>query len=119
MIIGTGLDIVEISRIKALYSRKPAFAKRILTEEEFRIFDSLPEKRKLEYLAGRFSGKEAYAKATGTGIGRELSFQDIRILNDKNGKPVIHTKSAGSEKAHISITHTATFAAAQVIIETL
>ncbi|MBU9710428.1 holo-ACP synthase [Evansella tamaricis] len=117
MIVGIGLDLVELERIRSLYDRKPSFAKRVLTEREYDYFLTLKDQRKIEYLAGRFSAKEAYSKALGYGIGKEISFQDIEIINDLKGKPEIHTKNTSGGKAHLSITHTATYAAAQVVIE--
>ncbi|MGG4167798.1 holo-ACP synthase [Rossellomorea vietnamensis] len=115
MIKGIGLDIVEIGRIRELLERQPKFVKRILTEREEDTFFSLSEGRRIEYVAGRFAAKEAYAKANGTGIGKVLSFQDIEISKDGNGKPYF-SKPEGTQ-AHLSITHSREFAAAQVIIE--
>lgn len=115
MIIGIGLDLVETNRIERIKERQSRFPERILTEAEQHTYRSLSEKRKTEFLAGRFAAKEAYAKALGTGIGKELSFQDIEISSDEKGKPFI-VKPA-SDRIHLSITHTKQYAAAQVIIE--
>lgn len=115
MIIGIGLDLVEMERIDKLRRRQERFSKRILTKVEWKLYHSLSEKRKTEFLAGRFAAKEAYSKAIGTGIGKELSFQDIEIIPDEKGKPRI-VKPIGNQ-IHVSITHTKTHAAAQVIIE--
>lgn len=115
MIAGIGLDLVETARIEKLRTRQERFAARILTENELRHFDALPEKRKTEFLAGRFSAKEAFAKAIGTGIGKELSFLDIEIETDAKGKPFICRPA--DLRCHLSITHTKEYAAAQVIVE--
>lgn len=115
MIIGIGLDLVETHRIEKLRKRQERFPKRILTETEWQLYDTLSEKRKTEFLAGRFAAKEAYSKAIGTGIGKELSFQDIEITSDEKGKPWIVKPT--ENQIHVSITHTKTHAAAQVIIE--
>ncbi|PLT27961.1 holo-ACP synthase [Peribacillus deserti] len=115
MIKGIGLDLIELKRIKSLADRQPKFADRILTRSEKEIYDSLGEKRKMEFLAGRFSAKEAFAKACGTGIGSQLSFLDIEILKTEQGKPFIAKPIGGN--VHLSITHTSEYAAAQVIIE--
>ncbi|WP_455660796.1 holo-ACP synthase [Pradoshia sp.] len=115
MIKGIGLDIVELDRVRDLLARKPKFASRILTPAEMEIFASLGERRRVEWFAGRFSAKEAFSKAVGTGIGKGLSFQDISIIQEKSGKPIIlHPFSC---EAHLSITHTNQYAAAQVILE--
>ncbi|WP_026692978.1 holo-ACP synthase [Peribacillus kribbensis] len=115
MIKGIGIDLVEISRIRELAGRQPKFAGRILTPYEMEHYQSLPEKRKTEYLAGRFAAKEAYAKAAGTGLGGELSFLDIEIRKDSKGKPYIEKPSKYG--VHLSITHSREYAAAQVVIE--
>ncbi|MFC5588080.1 holo-ACP synthase [Sporosarcina soli] len=115
MIAGIGLDIVELNRIAQLDSRSPKFRFRILTEQELEIYEVLSSQRRIEFLAGRFAGKEAFSKAKGTGIGAECNFTDISILPAESGKPLIYFK--GEEVAgHISITHTKTVAAAQVIL---
>ena len=115
MIIGIGIDIVELERVEAILERQPKFVDRILTEKEKEYFLSLGDSRKIEWFAGRFSAKEAFSKAYGTGIGGKLSFQDISILPESNGKPII--QHSLEIKAHLSITHTKQYAAAQVILE--
>ncbi|MGD6850208.1 holo-ACP synthase [Rossellomorea aquimaris] len=115
MIKGIGLDIVETGRIQRMIERQPKFVKRILTAKEEDAFCTLNEQRKVEFAAGRFAAKEAFAKANGTGIGTALSFQDIEISKDPNGKPYF-SKPEGAN-THLSITHSREFAAAQVIIE--
>lgn len=115
MIIGIGIDIVEIQRIKNLVERNERFVERILTLKEREKYDSLKMNRKIEFLSGRFAAKEAYSKAFGTGIGKELSFQDIEIETEPTGKPFIAKPL--SKGAHLSITHSKEYAFAQVIIE--
>ena len=115
MILGIGLDIVEIERIGKLRYRQSRFPERVLTRAERQTYEALPERRKTEFLAGRFAAKEAFAKAWGTGIGKELSFQDVEIAADQRGKPHIIRPEKG--RVHLSITHTNAYAAAQVIIE--
>lgn len=119
MITGIGLDIIELDRIRRIVDRQPAFIKRILTINEIEKFASLSKERKVEFLAGRFAVKEAYSKALGTGIGEEIGFQDIEVLNDDRGKPFIEILKDTSSKDRIlvTITHTRQYAAAQVILE--
>ncbi len=113
MIIGIGIDLVEIERIKK--SSIENLTKRILTENEMSIYQSFQNnERKFQFLAGRFSAKEAYSKALGTGIGK-IGFKDIEVLNDKLGKPYINLNS--QYKIHLSITHTTNYASSFVIIE--
>ncbi|KAB7704803.1 holo-ACP synthase [Bacillus aerolatus] len=115
MIQGIGMDIVEIDRIQKLVERQPKFIQRILTEKEQLVFISRSGRRQIEYAAGRFAAKEAFAKALGSGIGEKVSFQDIETAADENGKPYI--QAPFSLGVHLSITHSKDYAAAQVIIE--
>lgn len=115
MIIGLGVDIVEIERVRVAYEKQSRFPERILTEREYLIFLELKGRRQIEFLAGRFAAKEAYSKACGTGIGKNLSWHDIEILKDKNGKPIIRSKTENT--ALLSISHSKNYAVANVIIQ--
>ncbi|WP_409303955.1 holo-ACP synthase [Peribacillus sp. SCS-155] len=115
MIKGIGMDIIEIDRVAQIINRKPKFVVRILTGHEKEKWDRLEGSRRNEFLAGRFAAKEAFSKALGTGIGKHISFLDIEIRNDENGKPYINKPF--SRGVHLSITHSREYAAAQVIIE--
>ncbi|USY55344.1 holo-ACP synthase [Bacillus sp. 1780r2a1] len=118
MIKGIGLDITELDRIEKLVKRQPSFVTRILTKNEKVSYDKLQGKRQIEFLAGRFSAKEAYSKALGTGIGKELSFQDIEVLNEHSGKPVLYVLNRNDNKdIHVSISHSQHYVVTQVIIE--
>ncbi|WP_042454572.1 holo-ACP synthase [Neobacillus dielmonensis] len=114
MIKGIGTDIIEISRIKILLQKQPKFADRVLTPHEKQKYEGLSLNRQAEFLAGRFAAKEAYSKAAGTGIGKELSFLDIEIGTAPSGKPYFR-KPEGL--AHLSISHSREYAVAHVIIE--
>ena len=71
-----------------------------------------------EYFAGRFSAKESYGKALGTGIGKEVSFQGVEILNDALGNPYVNSHPKQDELiAHVSISHTDTCVMTEVILE--
>lgn len=115
MISGIGIDIVELDRIKTIIDRQSKFIQRILTEKEQLIFRDLKSTRKIEFLAGRFAAKEAFAKANGTGIGNELSFLDIEIQPDSKGKPMITAPI--NKGVHLSISHSRDYCVAQVVIE--
>ncbi|MED4906348.1 holo-ACP synthase [Parageobacillus thermoglucosidasius] len=119
MIIGIGIDIVELKRIEQLIAKNEKFIDRILTENEKVIFSQLPPKRKVEFAAGRFAAKEAYAKAVGTGIGKNVSFHDIQIMHDDQGKPIVVSDMEENCRVHVSISHSRDYAIAQVIIERL
>ena len=116
MIKGIGIDIIELDRVEKILNKTPHFCERILTSEEKTVFNSLSaQQRRVEWIAGRFAAKEAFSKALGTGIGKEFSFQSISILNDGNGKPVVHHHT--DLIVHISISHSNTHAIAQIILE--
>jgi holo-[acyl-carrier protein] synthase len=115
MISGIGIDIADLERIRKIIARQERFPERILTPKEQDGYRRLPEKRQVEYLAGRFAAKEAFSKAWGTGIGEELSFQDIEIEKDEKGKPYI--SKPFKDGIHLSISHSREYAVAQVVIE--
>ena len=109
---GLGMDAVELSRIEKIVAEPKSFLGKVLTPKELEKYHTLPFKRKVEFLAGRFAAKEAYAKALGTGIGQ----QDIEVLNDATGKPVLVCERY-SHQTWISITHTSHDAYAVVVLE--
>ena len=115
MIIGIGVDIVELNRIKDIIQNNPKFINRALTEKEKAIFMTLGDKRKAEYFGGRFACKEAFSKAYGTGIGK-VQLKDIEVLNEENGRPFV-SESPFEGNVHVSISHTDTTAIAQIILE--
>lgn len=115
MILGIGLDLIELARVKKAMERSEKFQQRILTARELAIFHELSEHRKVEFLAGRFAAKEAYAKAVGTGIGAGCELHQIEILKNEVGKPVLYFDTH-LVRGFVSITHTETTAAAQVIL---
>jgi len=117
MIVGIGIDIIELARIEKFVEHEK-FIDRILTEKEKNLLARLSERRRVEFLAGRFAAKEAYAKALGTGIGKNVSFQDIEIMNDEYGKPIV-ISTLDEHRIHVSISHSRDYAIAQVIIECL
>ncbi|MEI3604069.1 holo-ACP synthase [Pseudogracilibacillus sp. SE30717A] len=116
MINGIGIDIIELNRIKNAVLRNERFIERILTKREQARYHSFKQHhRKIEYLAGRFAAKEAFAKATGTGIGK-LSFQHIEIVSNSSGAPTIYVEGYESKNIYISISHSKEYAVAQIII---
>lgn len=135
MIIGIGTDLLDIARVRKILEQSASgrFMERVLTLRE-RELAAGRQGRLAEFTAGRFSAKEAVAKAIGCGIGKELSFQDVEVLPDPKGKPVCRLSEAalerlsaagllaggetsGSIAIHLSITHTETTAMAYAIVE--
>ena len=115
MIVGHGIDIEELASIQNAVEKREGFAQRVLTDKEMERFASLKGRRQIEYLAGRWSAKEAFSKAMGTGIGK-LGFHDLEILNNERGAPYF-SKSPFSGKVWLSISHTDQFVTASVILE--
>lgn len=117
MIKGIGLDMIDLDRVAAAVKKNNRFVERILTTTEIRQYEKYKGARQIEYLAGRFAAKEAYAKAIGTGFGKGLHFTDIEILQDADGKPHVVKPTQTDTAVFVSITHTGRSAAAQIIIE--
>ena len=115
MIVGHGIDIEALASIQNAVEKREGFARRVLTDKEMERFASLKGRRQVEYLAGRWSAKEAFSKAIGTGIGK-LGFQDLEVLNNERGAPYF-SKSPFSGKVWLSISHTDQFVTASVILE--
>ena len=124
MILGTGIDLIEVARIAASYEKfGERFVNRVLLPEE--IAYSLSHKNPAPFLAARFAAKEAISKAFGTGIGAQLGWQDMEIRHKESGEPfvVMHGKGAelfatrGAQRLHVSITHTENYAAAMAVLE--
>ncbi|MEI7533360.1 MAG: holo-ACP synthase [Verrucomicrobiae bacterium] len=124
MILGTGIDLIEVARIASSYDQfGERFVKRVLLPDE--ITYCLSHKNPAPFLAARFAAKEAISKAFGTGIGAQLGWQDMEIRRKESGEPfvVLHGKGAelfaarGARQLHISLTHTEDCAAATAILE--
>lgn len=116
MIKGIGNDIIEIERIRDTIKKHGAhFYQKIFTKNELDY--CLSHKDPALPLAGRFSAKEAIAKALGTGFGKSVAFQDIEIINDELGRPVVEFSDAINEQFNfpnviISISHCKEYATA-------
>ena len=116
MIYGTGIDLTELSRIQKILAAGLKLPEKVLTPAELAVFNRYGHKRQVEFLAGRFSAKESYSKAFGTGIGAAVGFKDIEILDNAAGKPEIK-RHPFDGPAWISISHTDQFVMTQVILE--
>ena len=124
-ILGIGVDIVDNNRLKKLV-RKQNFIKRVFTRNE--QLRSYKLKNKINYFSKRFAAKEAFSKATGSGISKNLHFKDIEIKNNKKGKPsIILSKNTSSYlrkkfkvksfKTNLSLSDEKNYSIAYVIIE--
>ena len=124
MIIGIGMDLVEIPRIEAALARHgERFAQRILTEREYRRFAA--HAKPAAYLAKRFAAKEAFSKAMATGMRWPVSWRNIGVVNHASGCPYFDlapeldeaVRRRGITAMHVSITDERGMAAAYVIFE--
>ncbi len=120
-----GTDLCNPRRIEQVYKRfGRKFLERILTATEIEDLENTSSRLSLvQRLAGRFAAKEAIAKLFTTGIGKELSFQDLEICRDKNGAPFVKLSSKATKLAEtkniqeikISISHEDTMVMAVAI----
>jgi holo-[acyl-carrier protein] synthase len=124
MILGTGIDIIEVARIKmSLEKFGERFGQRILLPDE--IAYCLSQNNPATFVAARFAAKEAVSKAFGTGIGAQLGWQDMEIRKRESGEPfvVLHGKgkklfaTRGAKQLLVSLSHTEHYAAATAILE--
>jgi holo-[acyl-carrier protein] synthase len=112
MIVGTGIDIIEVERMeKAVKRNGDSFLHRVFTEREVKYAKG--KKLSFMHLAGRFAAKEAVLKAFSRG---QLNFKDIEILNDDVGRPICRIRKSGFNIA-ISISHTEKYAVASAVVE--
>lgn len=127
VIYGIGHDVLEIGRVAGITegSLGSRFSRRILTRQELALAAGKGAKT-AEFIAGRFSAKEAVVKALGCGIGQMVGFQDIEILPDALGKPVaILSEESWSRLGlpkeayviHLTITHSRGLASAFAVVE--
>ena len=124
MILGIGVDLVEVERIEQSIARHGAhFLQRVFTERE--IANCSKMRTPGPHYAARFAAKEAVAKAFGTGLGAQFSLVEIEVCHEEAGAPfiVLHGPAAelarerGARKIHLSLSHTAAHAVAQVVLE--
>jgi holo-[acyl-carrier protein] synthase len=124
MIVGTGIDIAEVPRVRRAIERfGDRFLRRIFTAGEIRYCDA--KANRVERYAARFAAKEAAMKALGTGWNHGVRWRDCEVIRMPGGRPNIafHGRAAefaarlGVKNAALSLTHTAEQAMAQVILE--
>jgi holo-[acyl-carrier protein] synthase len=124
MIIGIGVDLVEIERIQESFERYgERFLNRVYTDAEQAY--CLRKRNAAESLAARFAAKEAGAKALGTGISQGIGWKEIEVVRNPSGKPSLrlHGRAAeiarrlGATRAAIALTHSRKLAQATVTLE--
>lgn len=124
MIVGTGIDIVEVPRLASAIGRYgERFLRRVFTEAEIAYCDS--KLNRAERYAARFAAKEAALKAIGTGWKKGVGWREVEVQRDSGGRPTISftgiaaqfAARLGVRRASLSLSHTAEHAIAQVILE--
>jgi len=124
MIIGTGIDIIEVGRIKnSIQKYSDRFKKKIFTQKEIDYCHSEADPAK--HFAARFTVKEAVLKCFGTGMTGGILWRDIEVDKLNSGQPVLNLHGNGKKlfnqlnlkHIHISITHDKTYAVAHAIAE--
>ena len=124
MIIGTGVDVVEIARIRSILERmKDRFVLRVFTPEEQRFCNE--HRDPAPHYAVRFAAKEALFKALGTGWAKGVTWLDAEILRERQEAPALKlhgeaqrlSVSLGAQKVHVSLSHSDQWAVAMVILE--
>jgi holo-[acyl-carrier protein] synthase len=115
MIVGVGIDVVDVERFGAALSRTSGLSGRLFTDAE--------ASRPLASLAARFAAKEALAKALGAPVG--MAWHDAEIVSEESGRPVLEIRGSVKERAdalgvgpvHVSLSHDAGIASAVVVLE--
>lgn len=124
MIIGIGTDMITVERMQEkLQNTGIKFAKRLLTDTEFEVFET--KKNAAAYLAKRFAAKEAVVKALGTGFAEGITWKQVNVSNDERGAPLLHltgkaaarAEQLGVKKIHLSLSDEKNHALAFVILE--
>jgi holo-[acyl-carrier protein] synthase len=123
VIKGIGVDFIEIERIKKLIEKDDQFITKMFSKNEIAYCE--PKARKEQHYAARFTAKEAFFKAMGSGLRKGMKWKDVMVENNKQGKPEIQIKGSTLESFNkqkfknilLSISHTRNYAISLVIIE--
>lgn len=123
MIVGIGIDLVEVARIAELAQRHGRRLERLFTAQEVAYCQG--RGRPAEAFAARFAAKEAFFKALGTGWGAGGDWTEVEVLRSEAGAPALRLSGRaaaaaaerGVARVHLSLTHTDETAAAMVVLE--
>jgi holo-[acyl-carrier protein] synthase len=122
-VVGIGIDLVKVDRIRNLVLRwQDRFLNRLFTEEERR--ECFRRAAPYPSLAARFAAKEAVLKALGTGWSEGIRWMDIQVVNDASGKPVVQVagrvetliRQAAASRIHLSLAHDGDYAMAEAVL---
>jgi holo-[acyl-carrier protein] synthase len=120
MVIGVGLDLVEVARLRQSLERTPGLRQRVFTGAELAWADAADDPT--ERLAARFAAKEAFLKSLGVGL-TDVALRDIEVMRGPGGAPTLELHGAAADLAAaarvgtflVSLTHTSTTAGAVVV----
>lgn len=120
-LVGAGIDIIEVDRVRRAAERTPSFLTRVFTPAELAYAGAAPAHR-WRRLAARFAAKEALLKALGTGL-RRARWQEVEVVRGPLGRPGLRLTGSLAERAtrlgvttlHLSISHSRHYAVAQVL----
>jgi len=123
MIYGVGTDIIEVDRIRKFISKGDVFKERVWTPNEIKYCDT--NKDPAPCFAARFSAKEAFVKALGTGFIKGIGFSEIEVYHDELNKPHLRLEGTAKEFAdkagitniHLTLSHVKEHATATVVLE--
>lgn len=121
MILGVGVDILEIARMRETLERQgDAFVERVFTPGEAAYCRA--RGKPYQHFAARFAAKEAVSKALATGWSGTFSWRDVEVANDPSGRPVVVPGGAlasvlGSCRVHLSLSHSDSHVVAMAVIE--
>ena len=123
MIVGTGIDIIEVSRVAEKVAKENGFRSKVFSQAEIDLCETRKEKD--QHYAARFAAKEAFLKAIGQGLQAGFELHEIEVIHNTQGKPAINltgnfkeqAMQNGWNKIHLSLSHVQAMACAVVIIE--
>ena len=123
MIIGVGIDMIEVERVQTKVDRNDAFKSSVFSKQEIEWCEK--QANKGESYAARFAAKEAFLKATGRGLLMSYDLSNVEIINDGSGRPLLQLSGVFRDEAiknnwnriHVSLSHLKDVACAVVIIE--
>lgn len=125
MILGVGIDIIEVKRVEEKIAKQNGFKEKVFSKSEIEYCESNPMS-KYQHYAARFAAKEAFLKASGMGLQLSHDLHEIKVTVNPDGKPAISItetikKSLGDKPIsfHVSLSHLESTACAVVILETL
>lgn len=123
MIIGTGIDIIEVGRVAEKVNKNSGFKEKVFSRAECEFCEG--KSNSAEHFAARFAAKEAFLKATGKGLTMGYDLNAVEVVEGELGKPEIRlggvfkeiALASGWNKIHVSLSHVKEMACAVVIIE--